>query len=150
MGFIAWRTGMAGLKLRQQNHQNGLVETERENMKKFWIIFCAVILVIFAVFGFVAGSKHDAPLPPISISWRRSALDSAGLVMQVQNTSNERLSCMMAAVNETQGQHTAYSFDVGPYKISEIGIVECGWSFKSGEGVAIRSEGYSDYFFKVP
>ncbi len=120
-------------------------------MKNIGIILAVVVGLIFVVVGFVNGTKdHKPPQPPITISWRTSALDSAGLVMQVQNTSNERLSCMMAAVNETQGQHTAYSFDVGPYKMYEIGIMECGWSFKSGESVAIRSEGYSDYYFKVP
>jgi len=47
-------------------------------------------------------------------------------------------------VNSVQNQARDYSFDLGPYQKTEIGILECNWSFKTGEGVTIRTEGFQD------
>ena len=79
----------------------------------------------------------------MNTSFRRSALDSAGLVLQVRNTSSKSLSCAMTATNKTDGQDCRYSF-------SEIGIVEAGWSFKSGESVRIDVEGHRSLSLQVP
>jgi hypothetical protein len=56
----------------------------------------------------------------------------------------------MWAVNNVQNQAKDYSFDLGSYQKTEIGILECGWSFKTGESVTIRTEGFQDFTFNVP
>lgn len=87
---------------------------------------------------------------PLDTSFRRSALDSAGLVMQVRNTSNKSLSCGMTASNKTDGQTCRYSFSLAPSGFTEIGIMEAGWSFKSGENVRIDVEGHRAHSLQVP
>ena len=87
---------------------------------------------------------------PLNTSFRRSALDSAGLVLQVRNTSSKSLSCAMTATNKTDGQTCRYSFSLAPSGFNEIGIVEAGWSFKSGESVRIDVEGHRSLSLQVP
>lgn len=94
--------------------------------------------------------QSSAPPAPLKVGFRGSALDRAGLVLQVQNTSDKHLSCRMTAVNSVQAQRVNYSFDLAPYNSTEIGVLECGWSFKTGEGVAIQVEGHSPVSFPVP
>ncbi|RYD59771.1 MAG: hypothetical protein EOP83_20420 [Verrucomicrobiaceae bacterium] len=86
----------------------------------------------------------------MSTSFRPSALDSAGLVLQVRNTSSKSLSCAMMATNRTDGQVCRHSFSLGPNSLIELGIIETGWSFKSGESVEIAVEGHRSLGFKVP
>ena len=87
---------------------------------------------------------------PLNTSFRRSALDSAGLVLQVRNTSGKSLSCAMTAKNKTDGQTCRYSFSLAPSGSTEIGIMEAGWSFKSGERVQIDVEGHRGISLQVP
>ena len=56
----------------------------------------------------------------------------------------------MIAVNKTMQQRSDYPFSLGPYKSTEIGILEAGWTFKSGETVKISVEGFSPIEFTVP
>ena len=126
---------------------------------KQWAILVGIIasLIILGLYSEdIAGlwvkwtSPPPKPSAPIRISWRPSKLDSNGEVMQVHNGSSEFLSCEMVVTNFIVQQGTNYQFDVGPNSMKEIGIVECGWSFKSGESIAIGTEGYANMFFKVP
>ncbi len=87
---------------------------------------------------------------PLNTSFRRSALDSAGLVLQVRNTSGKSLSCAMTATNKTDRQTCRYSFSLAPNSSTEIGLVEAGWSFKSGEDVRIDVEGHRSLSLQVP
>lgn len=108
-----------------------------------WAHYFAALLLAFLV----ASCSKPAPL---KTSFRRSALDSAGLVLQVRNTSGKSLSCAMTATNKTEGQERRYSFSLAPSGSTEIGIIEAGWSFKSGEAVRIDVEGHRSLTFKVP
>ena len=114
-----------------------------KTIRKIAISLC--VLTASLIFG--GCGKPDAPL---SFSFRGSAMDASGLVLQVQNTGDKHLSCRMWAVNSVQNQARDYSFDLGPYQKTEIGILECNWSFKTGEGVTIRTEGFQDFTFNVP
>lgn len=107
-------------------------------------------LILLSVVVGCDGGITGKPAAPLSVSWRRSALDSAGLVLQVSNTSGHSLSCRLVAQNKTLNQATAYTFDLGPWKSTEIGILEAGWTFKSGEGVWIEVEGFATKSFSVP
>ena len=111
------------------------------------IVFLLCFLVACLVLN---GCSKAPPSPPLKISFRGSSLDSNTLVLEVQNTSDKHLSCKMWALNKVQRQTTDYSFSVGPYKMTEIGILECGWMFQTGESVSISTEGFADLNFKVP
>jgi hypothetical protein len=116
-------------------------------MKKNIGWFVAAFIVGFVIFGYFI---NKTPAAPLELGFRRSSLDSAGLVLQVQNTSTKSLSCRMIAVNNTVQQRADYPFDLGPYKSTEIGILEAGWTFKSGETVKIWCEGFSPVQITVP
>jgi len=107
----------------------------------------ALIAMVLVNTLFLTGCWKPAP---IKTSFRRSALDSSGLVLQVQNTSGHRLSCKMTAKNKTLNQRVNYAFDLGPYSITEIGLLETNWTFRMGESVEIEVEGFSGKSFKVP
>lgn len=103
------------------------------------------IVVLIAGFAFAA-----AQLSPIETSWRQSAIDPAGLVLQVRNPGSRHLSCHLSAFNKMKGQSTEYSFALGPNQQTEIGLLEAGWSFKSRERVTISTEGFWDRSLSVP
>lgn len=107
----------------------------------------ALVAVMLVSTLLLAGCGKPAP---IKTSFRQSALDSSGLVLQVQNTSDHRLSCKMTAKNKTLNQRVNYAFDLGPYASTEIGLLETDWTFKTGESVEIEVEGFSGKSFKVP
>jgi len=108
------------------------------------------ILSHLAILCFVVVVTSCSKPAPLHTSFRRSALDSAGLVLQVRNTSGKSLSCAMTAINKTDGQTCRYSFSMAPSGFTEIGIMETGWSFKSGESIEIAVEGHRSLDFKVP
>lgn len=110
-----------------------------------WITFSIAVSVGVLVYW---GCSKSPPPVPLKASFRSSAI--SGLVLQVQNTSGEYLSCKMWASNKVQNQTTSYSFTLDPYKMTEIGVLECNWAFQSGESVYIRTEGFSDLAFNVP
>jgi len=56
----------------------------------------------------------------------------------------------MTAKNKTLNQRVNYAFDLGPYSITEIGLLETNWTFRMGESVEIEVEGFSGKSFKVP
>ncbi len=87
---------------------------------------------------------------PLELGFRRSSLDSSGLVLQAENKGNGSLSCRVIATNKTVQQHTDYPFTVGPYRMAENGILETGWSFKTGEQEGICVEGFSPVYLTVP
>lgn len=110
-----------------------------------------LILAAFFLFSGCGKAPPSSPAPPpLQITWRGSALDSSGLVMQVHNISNEYLECRMTVADHTVNQSDACDFNIGPYAMKEIGILECNWSFESGESVTITTEGYAAFPFKVP
>lgn len=97
----------------------------------------------------VALSSCNKPAP-IGVHFRQSYLDRAGQVLVVQNNSSRHLSCLMTVRNKTHSTRTSYSFAVGPGDSASIGILETGWSFQSGEQVAIAVEGYAKRKLNVP
>jgi len=87
---------------------------------------------------------------PVQTTWRQSALDPNGLVLQVRNTGDRHLSCRLDARNETTRQTVTHTFSVGPNQLTEVGLLEAGWSFKSAERGTIATEGFWDASFTVP
>ena len=87
---------------------------------------------------------------PVEVTFRQSLLDEAGLVLQVHNTSDGHLSCVMEAENNLQKQSVSHSFSLAPYEDMELGIIETGWSFRTGESVVVKCEGKIPYTTTVP
>lgn len=114
-------------------------------LRSITILFCAVAFIIISF-----AWKYFTSQSPIEVSFRQSALDSSGLVLQVRNNSDKHLACVMTAQNKLVNQVAKYNFDLGPNETKEIGILESGWSFKSGESVWIETEGYATKEFEVP
>jgi len=109
---------------------------------------CAIIGILI-----VGGKLLDLgglPKLPISHSFRVSMLDSSGLVLQVHNTSNAKFFYVMTARNKRLNQVNHKSFTLGADEWQELGLLEAGWSFKTGEQVWIESEGYLPAYFTVP
>ena len=106
--------------------------------------FATFLLIAFACGG--CGKSNT----PLKVTFRGSALDQSGLVLQVQNITDKHLSCRMDVTNATQKLNATYPFDLGPYQKTEIGVLECLWSFKTGETVRIGTEGFMDLKFNVP
>lgn len=87
---------------------------------------------------------------PLDISYRPSLWDSAGLVLIVRNTGTQYLSCRMNVSSDVTGKKAGYLFSLGPHATQEIGAIQAGWSFKSGEDVRIAVEGHATHKFTVP
>ena len=114
-------------------------------MKKSYFVTGVIVIVVLFLVGIGWGRKA-----PIVTSFRPSWLDNSGLVLQVHNTSPGCLSCAMYAENTTCGQNARHVFSVAPFSVTEIGLLEAGWSFKTGEKIVIMTEGYRSVTIKVP
>jgi len=86
---------------------------------------------------------------PITTSFRQSSLDNSGLVLQVRNTGDHHLCCYLTVKNKMLEQQISHSFNVAPYSQAEIGLLETGWTFKTGESCEIEVEGFRSISFKV-
>ena len=90
----------------------------------------------------VTGCDSGGIQPPVSITFRYSALDSATKVMQVTNRSgSETLVMKIDAYNDAKTQHADLIFKVAPGDTYEIGILEMGWAFEKGERYSIKADG---------
>jgi hypothetical protein len=120
-------------------------------MKKNEIALGFTVLIIIIVAGLVYHEFNKPPSPPPApLKWSFRPSKITGLVLQLQNTSDEHLSCKMWAVNKVQEETTRYSFNLSPYENTEIGVLECNWAFQTGETVDIKTEGFADSTFTVP
>lgn len=68
----------------------------------------------------------------------------------VKNASSRHLSCRMDVTSKITRMSSRFLFSLGPHGSQEIGAIQAGWSFKSGEKVKIAVEGYSTHSFAVP
>jgi len=105
-------------------------------------------LLLVTILGVsLAGCGKPAPL---DISYRPSLWDSAGLVLIVTNSGPQYLSCRMNVASKVTGEKSGFVFSLGPHAKQEIGAIQAGWSFKSGEKVSISVEGHATRKFTVP
>jgi hypothetical protein len=107
-------------------------------------------VLVIALAGFGVWMFLRPPAAPVQTTFRGSWLDPNGLVLQVRNTSGKSLSCSMRARNNTMNENMVYRFSVGPWDTTEVGILESGWSWYSGETGYIEVEGCSSVSFTVP
>ena len=103
-----------------------------------------VAVLSFVLFVAVLGTACDAGgvLPPATITFRESLLDSTR-VMQVTNRSgSETLVLKLYVYNDTYNQHGQFVFKVKPGATYEIGRLEMGWLFRRGERFILKADGY--------
>lgn len=122
---------------------NRTVEAPYGFNRREWIRSICIVCLALPL----SGCGEQAPL---SISYRQSLLDSAGLVMIVSNIGSKHLSCRMNVSSKVTGRSAQYVFSLAPHGSQEIGAVQAGWSFKSGEKVKITVEGHATHSFTVP
>ena len=108
-----------------------------------------MLLAIIAMLFTLSACDHP-PAPPLKLYTRPSKLDSTGLVLCMTNTSDKSLSCLLTARNTTLNQTRTHPFDIGPNATTEIGILEMGWSFKTGEKIRLAVEGFETEDYLVP
>ena len=106
-----------------------------------WQQTVVLALVLFVV---AIGTACDAGgvLPPATITFRESLLDSTR-VMQVTNRSgSETLVMKLDVYNDSYNQHGNLVFKVKPGATYEIGRLEMGWCFLRGERYTLNASGY--------
>jgi hypothetical protein len=106
-----------------------------------WQRTAILALVLFVV---TIGTACDAGgvLPPATITFRESLLDSTR-VMQVTNRSgSETLVMKLDVYNDAYNQHGQLVFKVKPGATYEIGRLEMGWLFRRGERFTLKADGY--------
>ena len=103
-----------------------------------------VAVLSFVLLVAVLGTACDAGgvLPPATITFRESLLDSTR-VMQVTNRSgSETLVMKLDVYNDSYNQHGNLVFKVKPGATYEIGRLEMGWCFLRGERYTLNASGY--------
>ena len=112
-------------------------------MKKLIGMFITVFIVGLILIGYHFNHKvPPRPPTPLVLSFHRSKLDPAGIDLHVQNSGNERLSCVGVKVNENKQTHDSFTFSIGPNKSMDISCMECSWQV--GDKWKIGADGYSE------
>ena len=112
------------------------------------LILVIIGAVIYAIIYFCSIIFYQEP--PIDVSFRESLMFD-GKVLQVKNTTTDKhLSCLMTVHNYTHQQKKSFSFVLSPRETQEVGVLEIGWRFSTGESVSIEVEGFRTYDCKVP
>jgi hypothetical protein len=109
-------------------------------------LFASVILSVIAGCG---------ELPPLQIT-RRDSLATAffegkqSSVLIFTNLSDEHLSVTLKAIAK-DGTSQLWTFDLLPHEQGkEIGILETGWAFESGETIKVSIPGYRTRTETIP
>ena len=102
----------------------------------------AVLALVLFVVAIGTACDSGGVLPPITVTFRESLLDSTR-VMQVTNRSgSETLVIELNVYNDYHNQHGNYVFKVKPGETYEIGRLEMGWCFVRGERFKLNASGY--------
>ena len=114
--------------------------TRLRKHKCLFVFTIACVLLIVSLLG--SGCDSGGVLPPATVTFRESMLDSSR-VMQVTNRSgNETLVLQLDVYNDTYNQHGQLVFKVKPGATYEIGRLEMGWLFRRGERFSLKADGY--------
>ena len=123
------------------NHNPEIYSGSQSTKRNKWQQTTVLALILLVV---VTGMACDSGgvLPPATVTFRESMLDSSR-VMQVTNRSgNETLVLQLDVYNDTYNQHGQLVFKVKPGATYEIGRLEMGWLFRRGERFSLKADGY--------
>lgn len=123
------------------NHNPAIYSGSQTIKRRKWqqTTFLALIFLVIAI-----GTACDSGgvLPPATVTFRESMLDTSR-VMQVTNRSgSETLVLKLDVYNDTYNQHGQLVFKVKPGATYEIGRLEMGWLFRRGERFSLKADGY--------
>ncbi|MDR2346256.1 MAG: hypothetical protein LBE18_09335 [Planctomycetaceae bacterium] len=109
-------------------------------------MFVCVILSVFVGCG---------QQPPLQITIRDSLatafIGKHSSVLIFTNLSDKHLSVTLNAIARDGKDKRSWTFDLLPHERNiEIGILETGWAFESGETIEINVPGYGTRTEKIP
>ena len=107
-------------------------------------LVAVVVGVCCACVLFLCGCEKMRIMPPVSVRFRNSLLNTSTRVMQLTNRSCSELLVLDVSVkNKENPQGSAKRiFKVGPGQTKEVGVFEMGWTFTPGESISIQADGY--------
>ena len=108
------------------------------------------IVILFAISTGILTYFFTKPELPISITFRRSLLDSRSLVMVIHNPTNNNLQITIEGINDHHKQSTKSEVTVFANKTSEFGILQLNWMWIPGEKYIINHPNYSPKTGTVP
>jgi hypothetical protein len=113
-----------------------------------------VVLFVFVILSVITGCGIE-PQAPLQIT-RRDSLATAffegkrSSVLIFTNLSDEHLSVTLNAIAK-DGNRQSWTFDLLPHEQGkEIGVLETGWAFESGETIKVSVPGYRIRTEKIP
>ena len=107
-------------------------------------VFLLVIISFMTVF-FGAGCDGGGVMPPATVTFRYSnnPFIASSKVMQVTNRSGKETLVMRLDVKNEKKQESGFHiFKLKPGETYEIGTMEMGWKFETGETYSIKADGY--------
>lgn len=142
-----------GTQMTQTPSSHGIrSEIKRSNWGRSKLAVAGILggIAVF-ILAVVIRSGVFEPSPPVLVKFRPSLIDSRTLVLQLYNEGDKRLVCTVSAANMNTNEKMHHSLILEPFSQKEIGVLETGWSFITGELVIIGVKGYrKDYQFLVP
>lgn len=105
-------------------------------------IFAVALTICIMFVLLLSGCEQAGIQPPATVTFRKSMLDSTRVVQVTNRKNNETLVMSLHVVNRKKGEKGDYTFKVGPGETVEIGRLEMGWVFESGEKITLRADGY--------
>ena len=122
----------------------------KRSWKQHWLTQLVAVCGLLYI-GFLAYQEYElsskAPLP-IKVSYR-DALLGPGYVAQFRNESPRYLAVVVTVKNPTTGQETSSRLNLPPEQTVEIGHAE-GWSFVSGDTIALTHADYREWSGSIP
>ncbi len=123
-------------------NQHPVTQSDTQKWNKLKWQRAAVLTIILFVVAIGTACDASGVLPPATITFRESLLDSTR-VMQVTNRSgSETLVMKLDVYNDSYNQHGNLVFKVKPGATYEIGRLEMGWCFLRGERYTLNASGY--------
>ncbi len=107
-----------------------------------------ILGLLFALIGTLAITGCSKPAMPVSVSFRKAALDNS-LVAQIHNNSDASMKIVVEVSSRTTGETKKAELVVGGKEMTEVGWAE-GWRFVSGESIRIHHADYGDLKITVP
>lgn len=122
-------------------------------LRSYWWFVLAAGLAALSVGG-CTPETDEPPRPPsvssiIYVSIRGSMLDSSQGVLMLSNDGDRPVSLELFFESPDTRQVAGYRLDLAAKQRTEVGWMECSWTFLPGEIVTVTAPGYSAARYKV-
>ena len=92
----------------------------------------------------------DLQTPPVTITFRKSLLDSTRVMQLTNRSGSETLVVLVKVRNTIRDTHTSHILKVGPGETEELGRLEMSWVFEPEEEYEVKCDGYRTISGTVP